>query len=236
MRLARTAPPLPRRSDWLESNQQSPVPETGGVPFPLQPDESREEGLASLNRGRRRRHLCESTPKPSVARRHACQPPVAAARGPYPVSDAGCTLRPSLRAAVVPSLPRSVRRRPVFVGANAPDGPGRGPGGAREVDDRGIEPRSTAVSERRLPSRPVVESRLRGASPGSRTLLGGLTTRGLATSLATQSRREDSNPRASTVGAWCSPLSYGERSALDGSRTRLARQTTGSRPRTRPRA
>lgn len=37
--------------------------------------------------------------------------------------------------------------------------PGRGPGGVREVDDRGIEPRSTAVSERRLPSRPVVDDR-----------------------------------------------------------------------------
>ncbi len=33
-----------------------------------------------------------------------------------------------------------------------------------------------------------------GASPGSRTLLDGFTTRGLATSLATQSRREESNP------------------------------------------
>ena len=124
---------------------------------------------------------------------------------------------------------------------------GRGPGGARKVDDRGIEPRSTAVSERRLPSRPVVESALRqslhtvvsgrdrprsgcscdfprsrsrdqrfatcgqrGASPGNRTLLAGFTTRGLASSRATQSRREESNPRASTVGAWCSPLSYGE--------------------------
>jgi hypothetical protein len=31
MRLARTATPLPRRSVWLESNQRSPVPETGGV-------------------------------------------------------------------------------------------------------------------------------------------------------------------------------------------------------------
>ncbi len=39
-----------------------------------------------------------------------------------------------------------------------PEGPGRGPGGVREVDDRGIEPRFTAVSERRLPSRPVVDS------------------------------------------------------------------------------
>ena len=98
----------------------------------------------------------ESTPKPSVARRHACQPPVAAARGPYPVSDAGCTLRPSLRAAVVPSLPGAARRRLVPL-AQSPEGPGRGPGGVREVDDRGIEPRSTAVSERRLPSRPVVD-------------------------------------------------------------------------------
>jgi hypothetical protein len=104
-------------------------------------------------------------------------------------------------------------------------GPGRGPGGVREVDDRGIEPRSTAVSERRLPSRPVVERRrcvvaatareagalgisrdrkVRGsgfsdlrttqASPGNRTLLHGFTARGLATSLATQTRREESNP------------------------------------------
>ena len=46
--------------------------------------------------------------------------------------------------------------------------PGRGPGGVREVDDRGIEPRFTAVSERRLPSRPAVDAagavgiRLRG--------------------------------------------------------------------------
>jgi hypothetical protein len=74
------------------------------------------------------------------------------------------------------------------------------------------------------------------ASPGNRTLLAGITTRGLASSRATQSRREESNPRASTVGAWCSPLSYGEMNALDGSRTRLARQTTGSRLQTRPRA
>lgn len=52
---------------------------------------------------------------------------------------------------------------------------------------------------------------LRGASPGTRTLLAGFTTRGLASSRATQSRREESNPRTPTVGAWCSPLSYGER-------------------------
>jgi hypothetical protein len=31
MRLAGTAAPLPRKSGWLESNQRSPVPETGGV-------------------------------------------------------------------------------------------------------------------------------------------------------------------------------------------------------------
>ena len=106
-------------------------------------------------------------------------------------------------------------------------GTGRGPGGARKVDDRGIEPRFTAVSERRLPSRPVVDlvggdrnsanadfrsrkslkpaavaaGSLRQhivdaeASPGIRTLLAGITARGLASSRATQSRREDSNPR-----------------------------------------
>jgi hypothetical protein len=33
MRLARTATPLPRRSGRLESNQRSPVPDTGGVAF-----------------------------------------------------------------------------------------------------------------------------------------------------------------------------------------------------------
>ena len=132
-------------------------------------------------------------PKPSVARRHACQPFVTAAGDP-PLSDAGCTLRPTLRAAVVPSLPGAVRRRPVLSALAAPHEPGRGPGGVREVDDRGIEPRLTAVSERRLPNRPVVEV-LHGASPGNRTLLHGFTTRGLATSLATQSRREESNPR-----------------------------------------
>ena len=31
MRLAGTAAPLPRKSGRLESNQRSPVPETGGV-------------------------------------------------------------------------------------------------------------------------------------------------------------------------------------------------------------
>ena len=54
------------------------------------------------------------------------------------------------------------------------------------------------------------------ASPGNRTLLHGVTARGLATSLATQSRREDSNPRSSTVGAWRSPLSYGESTLSTG--------------------
>ena len=55
-----------------------------------------------------------------------------------------------------------------------------------------------------------------GAPPGNRTLLVGVTARGLATSLATQSRREESNPRASTVGAWRSPLSYGEMTLSTG--------------------
>ena len=86
--------------------------------------------------------------------------------------------------------------------------PGRGPGGVREVDDRGIEPRSTAVSERRfaqparrrcLLRRSEILARaatcaIHGAPPGNRTLLHGFTARGLATSLATQSRREESNP------------------------------------------
>jgi hypothetical protein len=157
---------------------------------------------------------------------------------PCPLSDAGCTLRPSLRqaSAVVPSPSRASRRMPDPAwrgwdsnprsrahearedgpsstarglagwsrtsdlrfpkpagwpappqpgdilrndsagadswGAKIPEGvrfaprdacgsithrAGRGPGGARKVDDRGIEPRSTAVSERRFPSRPVVD-------------------------------------------------------------------------------
>ena len=90
-----------------------------------------------------------------------------------------------------------------------PEGPGRGLGGVREVDDRGIEPRFTAVSERRLPSQPVVEAIVE-ASPGNRTLLHEFTTRGLATSLATQSRREDSNPHRPRQERGAHPFSYGE--------------------------
>ena len=54
-----------------------------------------EEGLASLNRCGA---LLERPPEPSVARQHACQPPSWTAREmPSPLSDAGCTLRPTLR-------------------------------------------------------------------------------------------------------------------------------------------
>ena len=44
---------------------------------------------------------CERLPEPSVARRHACQPPSWTAREmPSPLSDAGCTLRPTHRLSV----------------------------------------------------------------------------------------------------------------------------------------
>ena len=57
-----------------------------------------EEGLASLNRCGA---LLERLPEPSVARRHACQPPSWTAREmPSPLSDAGRTLRPTLRFSV----------------------------------------------------------------------------------------------------------------------------------------
>jgi hypothetical protein len=98
MRLAGTAAPLPRKSGRLESNQRSPVPETGGV--------------AKLPHSQ-----MEST---TVESNHACPP---------------------------------------YQGGACP------------------------------------ATRRRGAPPGNRTLLHGFTARGLATSLATQSRREESNPR-----------------------------------------
>jgi hypothetical protein len=77
-----------------------------------------------------------------------------------------------------------------------------------EIDDRGIEPRSTAISERRLPSRPVV----------------------------VVSRREDSNlrPPPSQGGARSAELR--RVSALDGSRTRPTRETAEPRHQARPRA
>ena len=57
-----------------------------------------EEGLASLKRGGA---LLERFPLPSVARRHACQPPSWTAREmPSPLSDVGCTLRPTHRLSV----------------------------------------------------------------------------------------------------------------------------------------
>ena len=73
-----------------------------------------------------------------------------------------------------------------------------------------------AGSERQESARWIPAREQGGAPPGNRTLLVGFTARGLATSLATQSRREESNPRASTVGAWRSPLSYGEMTLSTG--------------------
>jgi hypothetical protein len=78
----------------------------------LQPDdeENREEGFASLNRGRSRRSIYPGTIRCPSALLPAT---VVTARGmPCPLSKAGCTLRPTLRAAVVPSLPGAARRRP----------------------------------------------------------------------------------------------------------------------------
>ena len=59
MRLARKAAPPPRverRSGRLESNQRSPVPETGGVASPLQPDETPGGTRTRASGLRTRRH------------------------------------------------------------------------------------------------------------------------------------------------------------------------------------
>ena len=102
MRLAGTATPLRRESARLESNQRSPAPKAGGVP-------NSPTGRRSRRLGGRRAWLpsngaarcSERFPLPSVARRHACQPPSWTAREmPSPLSDAGCTLRPTHRLGV----------------------------------------------------------------------------------------------------------------------------------------
>jgi hypothetical protein len=62
-----------------------------------------------------------------------------------------------------------------------------------------------------------------GASPGNRTLLHGVTARGLATSLATQVSPGGFEPPWATVGAWCSSTERRREGALDGNRTRLTR-------------
>ena len=70
-----------------------------GSHAPLRPeDESgRRDLLPSIGAAR----CSERFPMPSVARRHACQPPSWTARGmPCPLSDAGCTLRPTHRLSV----------------------------------------------------------------------------------------------------------------------------------------
>jgi hypothetical protein len=115
------------RSGRLGSNQRSPVPETGGLPTPLQPEAMR---------------------------------------------------------------------------------PGRGPGGVREVDDRGIEPRFTAVSERRLPSRPVVDymGRRQGIAPCSTDSQPAGSLQALRRSLAGRTR----TPIARGRSAALIHLSYGE--------------------------
>ena len=107
---------------------------------------------------------------------------------PWGLVGASCTLGPALCPALVPSLPRPARRRvdPVD-GAGGIRTHGlelmrlartalcssaelrgdrrhsvsdfsRTPALPSPIDDRGIEPRSTASSERRLPSRPVVDA------------------------------------------------------------------------------
>ena len=131
---------------------------------------------------------------------------------------------------------------------------------------RGIEPRSTAVSERRLPSRPVVvvsgadrnppRATFRSRDPASRPFAPGRRTRGismrrrqgiapcstdsqpagLATSLATQLAGRMSNPRRAAVGAWCSPLSYGEIALSTGIEPASPGRQPGRMSQTRPRA
>jgi hypothetical protein len=84
----------------LESNQRPLVCKTSALRrLSYSPAMKRwEEGLASLNRCGA---LLERLPEPSVARQHACRPPSWTAREmPSPLSDAGCTLRPTLRFSV----------------------------------------------------------------------------------------------------------------------------------------
>ena len=102
MRLAGTATPLRREicPAGVEPAISGAQSRRGGR-SPLQADDQTmkwEEGLASLKRGGA---LLERFPLPSVARRHACQPPSWTAREmPSPLSDAGCTLRPTHRLGV----------------------------------------------------------------------------------------------------------------------------------------
>ena len=207
MRLAGTAAPLPRKSGRLESNQRSPVPETGGV--------------AELPHGQL---SIEST---TVESNHA-RPPYQSGAGPAGPSSLPCSRSGNPPSGFPPLDPRPagvadprrrrVRRRNCH--GRSIRLTGRAPTGSSKS---GSCPRSgirEATSSRRCASgNPLRGIRLANkcrASPGNRTLLHGVTARGLATSLATQSRREDSNPRSSTVGAWRSPLSYGESTLSTG--------------------
>jgi hypothetical protein len=150
MKLARTASPPPRDvlSGRLESNQRSPIPETGGA-------------LAS--------------PTARGSRRRPQRPP--GSRRPW----SRTTRDRRIRAA--PAQP--ARRRKLRLGSEPRPRPrdSRPPSGP------------FALPRDRNPHSRIPVLRRDGASPGNRTLLHGLTTRGLATSLATQSRREESNPR-----------------------------------------
>ena len=160
MRLARTAPPLPREV-WL-----------AGVEPAISGAQNRRDGLSPTARGARAR-------------------PWRRPEGRRPWNRT--TLHRRIRAALAQSACRRFCRH------------------RSELRSRGPPIVQIPEAGRRRGRVVAKTHRRHEASPGNRTLLAGLTTRGLASSRATQSRREDSNPRTPTVGAWCSPLSYGER-------------------------
>ena len=115
------------------------------------------------------------------------------------------------------------------------------------IDDRGIEPRSTAVSERRLPSRPVVgtcsqagfrraECRARDPRRGGESEASAsppqLRSRAAARHLAGRIRTSVPHPRKVVLGS----AELRRASALGGSRTRLTRETAEPHHQARPRA
>ena len=116
MRLAGTATPLPRSvfKVWLAGVEPavSCAQSRRGGQSPLQPGEELGRRVLLPSTGAKRRSTpsgairCLSTRLPAT---------IVTARGmPYPLRDAGRTLRPMLRmgVAVVPSLPWITRRRP----------------------------------------------------------------------------------------------------------------------------
>jgi hypothetical protein len=123
MRLARKREALVREADqWRGSGGTGRFPQhqatstaqvwPAGVEPAVSGAQSRRGGQAPLRpegeSGRRdllppigAARCCERFPMPSVTRRHACQPPSWTAREmPSPLSDAGCTLRPTHRFSV----------------------------------------------------------------------------------------------------------------------------------------